>query len=408
MDTGKQIWVQQGTAFTHMAGPLESFDKLPKGIYKVSTTPMGEFFLSWVMSDFQFGYRLYGLQTDFINHVIKTFENTNGNLGILLNGTKGTGKTVTAKMLANKLNLPVIIVQNMGNANQSMMNWLSTEISFDCIFFFDEYEKTFGKDTNILSFMDGVYNQPSRKVFLLTTNTLNVDENLLNRPSRIAYLKTFNNLPKETVSEYLDDKLKDKTVKQQLMEFIDTLKISTIDILKSIVTEVNIHGIEEFIRFRKSFNVQTEVYEYHCTLGYIDLSRKGARKTTIQDFLHDKERIYDDYVPEPRERDFMRSDGTINATAFRNAYNDWYKEHKETNFRFTSTNLTTEVRFQHLKVGQTLDNGETIADIDTKHNVLVTLSEDEISFYEIKNPDGSPSLWNASKAIGYGVDGYTL
>ncbi|WP_295723753.1 AAA family ATPase [uncultured Leptotrichia sp.] len=91
------------------------------------------------MSEFVFDYKIYGLQEDFINHVIKTYnEAQTGNLGILLNGTKGTGKTVAAKMIANRLHLPVIIVQNMGQEmNLQMMNYLSTEINFDCVFFFD-------------------------------------------------------------------------------------------------------------------------------------------------------------------------------------------------------------------------------------------------------------------------------
>ena len=98
------------------------------------------FYIEHVMDEFTFDYKVYGLQTQFINHVIKTYKETkSGNIGILFNGTKGTGKTVTAKMLANMLELPVIIVQNMGDSNQAMMNYLSTEINFDCVFFFDEF-----------------------------------------------------------------------------------------------------------------------------------------------------------------------------------------------------------------------------------------------------------------------------
>lgn len=64
---------------------------------------------------FVFPYKMYGLQNEFIDHVIKTYHATEGNLGIMLTGTKGTGKTVTAKELANKLNLPIIIVKDMGD-----------------------------------------------------------------------------------------------------------------------------------------------------------------------------------------------------------------------------------------------------------------------------------------------------
>lgn len=67
---------------------------LPVGIYSICLT-----------DKFVFPYKMYGLQNEFIDHVIKTYHATEGNLGIMLTGTKGTGKTVTAKELANKLNL---------------------------------------------------------------------------------------------------------------------------------------------------------------------------------------------------------------------------------------------------------------------------------------------------------------
>ena len=105
-------------------------------------------------------------------------------------------KTVTAKELCNYLQLPVILVQSMGgNTNSKLIEYLSTAINFNCIFFFDEYEKEFEDSSDVLSFMDGTYNSIYRRVFLLTTNELKVDSNLLGRPSRIRYKKSFDNLP---------------------------------------------------------------------------------------------------------------------------------------------------------------------------------------------------------------------
>lgn len=159
----------------------------------------------------------------------------------MLTGTKGTGKTVTAKELANKLNLPIIIVKDMGDHNQSMIEFLSG-IEGDCILFLDEFEKNFSEsDSTILQIMDGVYNSKYRKVFLLTTNAMTINENMVGRPSRIRYVKEFGNLDLKVVNEYLDDALQVPEARQDLL---DSLTISTIDILKTIVNEVNIHGIE--------------------------------------------------------------------------------------------------------------------------------------------------------------------
>jgi SpoVK/Ycf46/Vps4 family AAA+-type ATPase len=88
-----------------------------------------------------------------------------------MNVNKGSGKTVCAKILANKMELPVIIIKTWGEANQSMIEYLGS-FNFDCVLFFDEFEKQFEeKDSTVLQIMDGVYNNTeSRKIFLLTTN----------------------------------------------------------------------------------------------------------------------------------------------------------------------------------------------------------------------------------------------
>lgn len=50
-------------------------------------------------------FKIYGMESKLIEHVMRTFENTTSNLGMLFNGIKGTGKTITAKIIANRTNL---------------------------------------------------------------------------------------------------------------------------------------------------------------------------------------------------------------------------------------------------------------------------------------------------------------
>ena len=87
------------------------------------------------------------------------------------------------------------------DTNSKLIKYLSTSIDFDCIFFFDEYEKEFKSSSDVLSFMDGTYNSIYRKVFLLTTNELNVDPNLLGRPSRIKSLSVI--FPRKLLERFL-------------------------------------------------------------------------------------------------------------------------------------------------------------------------------------------------------------
>lgn len=200
-----KVWMCSGSTYTQVGSGSES---LPVGI---SLTMTG-YHLDKYADKFVFPYKMYGLQEDFIDYVIKTYSNTEGNLGIMLTGT---GKTVTAKELANKLNLPVIIVKDMGDHNQSMIEFLSG-IEGDCVLFLDEFEKNFSEsDSTILQIMDGVYNSKYRKVFLLTTNAM------VGRPSRIRYVKKFENLDLKVVNEYLDDALEVPEARQDLLDFFD-------------------------------------------------------------------------------------------------------------------------------------------------------------------------------------------
>ena len=93
----------------------------------------------------------------------------------------------------------------------------------------------------MLKLVDGVYSN-SRKLYLLTTNQLSINDNLLGRPGRIRYIHEFKNLPKEAVEEYVKDNLIDQSKAEIVYTQVDQLTISTIDILKSIVDEVNMLG----------------------------------------------------------------------------------------------------------------------------------------------------------------------
>lgn len=106
-----KVWMCSGSTYTQVGSGYKVSESLPVGIYSISLTMTG-YHLDKYADKFVFPYKMYGLQEDFIDHVIKTYNNTEGNLGIMFTGTKGTGKTVTAKELANKLNLPVIIVKD--------------------------------------------------------------------------------------------------------------------------------------------------------------------------------------------------------------------------------------------------------------------------------------------------------
>lgn len=257
----QNIWIQDGNTFMKGSATTKAHpDGLPKGIYEVKES-MADYYLNKLGDSFVFNYKLYGINNEFIDHFVKTYNNTTGNLGVLFNGIKGTGKTVTAEELCNRIGLPVIIVKSCEKVDD-MLKFLATQINFDCIFFFDEYEKEFKESSSVLSFMDGVHNSQYRKVFLLTTNELEINNNLLGRPSRIRYVRSFGNLPEETTLELLNDILIDKGAVEPVLDLIRQMQIITIDLVKALAQEINIHGKDKIDMIRKNFNLEFSDFTY--------------------------------------------------------------------------------------------------------------------------------------------------
>ena len=377
---GKQIWLQDGNIFNQGSATTVSHPEgLPKGIYEVKLSMTG-FYLSKIAESFTFDYKLYGLNKKFIDYVLKTYENTTGNLGVLLDGIKGTGKTVVAKELCNRLQLPVILVQSMGSdTNDKLIKYLSTAIDFDCIFFFDEYEKEFKDSSDVLSFMDGTYNSIYRKIFLLTTNELNVDPNLLGRPSRIRYKKSFGNLSEEVTREILNDILEDKTAIEKVIELTHSMNIITIDLIKAIATEINIHGAEALPDIKETFNIEFSKFSYLYKIIQVRHYNVEFTPENIKNLLQ----TYRSYK-ELRKKDWEE-------------YSDEEKKFSNTwSTRFSDDFGSTieDKEFKYLKPGDYFED-DRILIINTEEKYLVTMTEyGYVRIYLIN------SCYSASKATG--------
>lgn len=256
MDKTDKIWHQSGNKY-YLNDIASQKENLSKGVYTLKYNDMKGFYLDLSENEFTFSHKIYGKDSVFINRCIKTYTNTVSNLGVLLSGLKGTGKSVTAKQLCNKLNLPVVVINE---AFDDIATFLS-EISQDVIVLIDEYEKIFEKSYALLPIMDGVSMSKYRRVFILSTNDTFINENLLNRPSRIRYHKAYGNLDADTCREIIDDILINKEFKEDLLEVISTLSIVTIDLVISLIEEVNIHQEKASI-FITTFNAEKPIKRY--------------------------------------------------------------------------------------------------------------------------------------------------
>ena len=306
MELTRQKWVNDGGIYFPISGDTVLLRTPGKGVFNVvkSQNPMdARLGLQRIGDSFEFNFKIYELGCEeMLQTIRKTWESEvfvrgEKNLGVIFNGLKGTGKTLSAKLLCNALDLPVVIVQY---PYEGLVNFLQS-LCFECIVFINEAEKTFKKgedDDVLLRLIDGVYNQ-TRKLYILTTNQLTLNDNLLGRPGRIRYRFEFGNLLPKAVKDYLDDNLLPKYADQRkkILEQIDLLEISTIDILKALVDEVNIHGC---LPESQCLNIPTakhafeilefyyiaELDRYKEVKAFIDKHMKEDEATTISEWLH--------------------------------------------------------------------------------------------------------------------------
>ena len=225
------MWLQDGNAF-RTRDPGNDIPKLPPFVYTITRTMMGTW-LEKQQERFEFPYKIYGA-TDFPARVAHNYKHTTGNLGVMLTGLKGTGKTVEAELMCNVLGLPVILV----NENFDGITQFLNRIPEDIVIFIDEYEKIFERSNALLSLMDGALRTQHRRVFLLTTNDMYVSPAIMNRPSRVFYMKKFGNLDEAMITEIVHDMLADTASRMEAIRFLATLQIITIDIVKAVCAEM--------------------------------------------------------------------------------------------------------------------------------------------------------------------------
>ena len=263
------VWVKSSNAFA-IQEVSQQLPTLPVGIYKLEVDPYDNLYLSHIQDRFPFPYKVYGVERPFIERVKKSWAHTDGNFGILLNGTKGTGKTVTAEILCNELNLPVILIPFHHKKLVSFLN----DIQQNVIIFIDEFEKIYQSyENSLLSIMDGVLKTNHRLMFMLTTNELRVDTNLLQRPSRVRYVKTFTDLTLEVIEEVINDLLIHNHLKEATVKFISELPLITMDLIKSIIAEINIHN-EAPENFQDVFNIHSSREDLFNVFQIVD-GQKG-------------------------------------------------------------------------------------------------------------------------------------
>lgn len=231
------------------------------------------------LEEFKFPDKVYDVDQKLRELAKISFNSYKKNMGVLLTGNKGQGKSLTAKLLCKDMELPNIIFTKPVPTSVNFVKFLNN-IKQDYVLFVDEFEKLFNSTSrdedkkyhtqeSFLSFMDGVLTNDHKVLFLLTTNDT-VSEFLINRPSRIKFLREYVELPEELFNMIVDDKLINKEYKKDLEDTVSLLNLN-IDLLISIIGDINL--------FNKPFSEFAELYNYKFELYKFDVFKTMPGKT---------------------------------------------------------------------------------------------------------------------------------
>ena len=236
--------VESGKRYRIFNNAITTYDQLPPKTYRVDYDPDTRTFSLLEAHDFEIPEtKIYGQHLDKVKKVLNAMDKMNRNLGVILSGDKGIGKSLFSKCLglkARKKGIPVILVNEY---NEGIANFLE-EIEQTVMILFDEYDKTFNDkkyncQAEMLSLFDGV--SAGKKLFVITCNEIQrLSQYLINRTGRFHYHFRFLYPTADEIRDYMEDKLD----KQYYDEIENVIAFSVrmnlnYDCLRSIAFELN-------------------------------------------------------------------------------------------------------------------------------------------------------------------------
>ena len=266
--------ISTGSRFNIYPDDLKSYDRLPADYYIVRFSLNEGFYLERYSEFMISDSKIYGVHTQKAEKVFDAYSAFNRNLGVILSGDKGIGKSLFARLLGRMAvnnNVPVIIVDTYTHGIGTFIDRLEQRV----MVLFDEFDKIFAKkqddedpQANLLSLFDGV--SQGQKLFVVTCNELrNLNGFLVNRPGRFHYHFRFDSPSDNDIREYLGDMLQDeyKSEIDKVISFSRRVSLNY-DCLRAIAFELNRGQVfTEAIKDLNIINIEKEKFKLQAVFN---------------------------------------------------------------------------------------------------------------------------------------------
>lgn len=266
-----------GTRYDIFDDTLKTYDQLPAKTYSVYFNMQTGFHLEEHVN-LGSSEKVYGIHDEKADKVLRSFKLFKRNLGVILSGNKGIGKSLFAKVLCAKAvqqGYPVIIVDKFIPGIATYIESIEQE----CVVLFDEFDKTFGNikveenaadpQAQLLTMFDGIAS--GKKLFVITCNDLRgLNDYLVNRPGRFHYHFRFNYPSDKEIREYLSDNIAEQYYGEidKVIAFSKRVDLNY-DCLRAIAFELNNgDSFEVAIQDLNILNMEQE--RYRVTLHFED------------------------------------------------------------------------------------------------------------------------------------------
>lgn len=302
-------FLRSGTSFRVTSKEsMDLHEVLPAGNYTIAQDPFGNFSLVQIDS-FELPSKLYGKTARHTERIINTFLERSPSTGVMLNGEKGSGKSLLAKNISAELatqGVPTIVINHPWTGDGFFK--LIQDIDQPCVVLFDEFEKVYDREgqESILTLLDGVFG--SKKLYIITCNDKwRVDQNMRNRPGRIFYMIDFKGLDASFVTEYCQDNLINKSHISQITGISGLFTEFNFDMLKALVEEMNRYGESpqealEMLNAKPEFDGGSE-YQMRLVRDGVELTDEHIHPVKWRGSPLNQDGVVLEYDPDPKNDD---------------------------------------------------------------------------------------------------------